>query len=363
MKLMNKVVVLSLFLTQFFSIQTINSQNKNQLSIGDVAPEIKYSKWLQGESVSSVKDGKVYVLEFWATWCGACRQAMGHLSELSKKYEGKASFLGVNVMEKTKGQSYETVLPKVMDFINSDLNQMTYPGFADSNDEYMKKNWIEAVGSQGLPSTFVIREGRLIWIGHPFALDGLMDQFIDGTFDVKAFKEQNEEQRAFYEKARVEQMKIDEALNKKDYNKAIELIDAGIAKSASPAYKMQKFKVLADYVSKDKALAYLVDLKNKNDNGAFEIARIMPKREDMTPAIYAVSVEILRQKPVDRYQLSAIAMLLAKIGKEKEAIAEQEKAIEILKLEILADKNNPALQKELREYDNLLKEFKSPQKK
>lgn len=80
--------------------QQMKAQDKKRLSVGDDAPTLKYSKWLQGaKPITAIDPNKTYVIEFWATWCGPCIAAMPHLSELSKKYAGKIEFIGCDVWE------------------------------------------------------------------------------------------------------------------------------------------------------------------------------------------------------------------------------------------------------------------------
>src|SRR4051794_37880273 len=60
-----------------------------KLRVGDPAPLLKVSKWLQGKEVKRYEPGKVYVVEFWATWCGPCIGAMPHLSNLQTEFKDR----------------------------------------------------------------------------------------------------------------------------------------------------------------------------------------------------------------------------------------------------------------------------------
>jgi thiol-disulfide isomerase/thioredoxin len=57
------------------------------LKLGDPAPALRATKWLQGEEIRELERGKIYVVEFWATWCGWCIVYMSHSAELQAQYK------------------------------------------------------------------------------------------------------------------------------------------------------------------------------------------------------------------------------------------------------------------------------------
>jgi thiol-disulfide isomerase/thioredoxin len=65
------------------------SKADEKLKIGELAPAPKVSIWLHGSEVKTFEPMRVYVIEFWATWCGPCRQIMPHLGQLQKEYRDK----------------------------------------------------------------------------------------------------------------------------------------------------------------------------------------------------------------------------------------------------------------------------------
>ena len=76
-----------------------------ELFIGSKAPELQIAKFVKGDSVDGFEKDQVYVVEFWATWCGPCIAAFPHLSELQAEHGEKVQFIGVNVWEGVEDQA------------------------------------------------------------------------------------------------------------------------------------------------------------------------------------------------------------------------------------------------------------------
>lgn len=165
---------------------------KPSLKVGDAAPAIKGAKFLTGGEVKSFDAGKVYVVEFWATWCGPCIQAMPHLAEMQSEYKDKGLVV-VGITTKDPNNTAE----KVAEFVEKKGKKHGYAfAYCDSeetNDAYMK-----ASGQDGIPCSFVVdKAGKIAYIGHPMELDDVLPKVIAGTWrgqaDLEEIKKADEE--------------------------------------------------------------------------------------------------------------------------------------------------------------------------
>ena len=103
-----------------------------------------------GEVRLSELRGQVVMINFWATWCGPCRQEMPLLEQLQVKYEPLGfTLLGVNVEpDSAAAVAWLKGVP------------VTFPILFDTRNAVA-----ESFGVQGMPSSvFVDREGRVRYV-------------------------------------------------------------------------------------------------------------------------------------------------------------------------------------------------------
>ena len=91
-----------------FKIRPHKTPNRPELlAVGELAPD-----WTMTEpggkahSLSSYR-GKILLLDFWATWCGPCIQAMPRMQKLHEKYRDQGVVIfGVNCWEESDAATY-----------------------------------------------------------------------------------------------------------------------------------------------------------------------------------------------------------------------------------------------------------------
>jgi thiol-disulfide isomerase/thioredoxin len=162
-----------------------------KLKVGDKAPPIKVTKWLQGAEVKEFAEGKTYVMEFWATWCGPCLVMMPHMGELQNEYKSKGvTFIGFTAKDPNNSQE------KVQELVEKRGPKLGYT-FAYADDRETYDAWMKAAGQGGIPCCFVIaKTGTIAYIGHPMYLDEVLPKVVAGTWteaDMDGIKETEKE--------------------------------------------------------------------------------------------------------------------------------------------------------------------------
>ena len=266
-----------------FAASSVYAQPRTYLNIGDPAPVLKPEKWLKGKPVPTFEKGKAYVVEFWATWCGPCKENIPHLTELAKQYAGKVSIIGVDVWESNDPEA-TTTIPKVTAFVKSQGDKMDYIVAADGGTNRVANAWMKAADEGGLPTSFIVgKDGKIAWIGHPKDLPAVLSQVVDDKFDVKAAADR----RA----VEVEETRpLREAMDGKDFKKALKLIDASMAKHPEKArffvYDRMNALFHVDVLEAAKAADDIID-SSAGEIGAYQmLASIFASQKDLSIPAY-----------------------------------------------------------------------------
>ena len=143
------------------------------LDIGSLAPMLEIEV-LQGEPVDMIagRGEKVYVVEFWATWCGPCRRSIPHLSALYNRYKGK----GLEVVG-ISDEDAKTVEP----YVKRMGKQMSYTVAVDQDRSTMKR-YMNGFGVSTIPHAFIVDwNGQVIWHGNP--LEPIFEDIVEALIE------------------------------------------------------------------------------------------------------------------------------------------------------------------------------------
>jgi len=250
----------------YLAVATNGQKTQPTLNIGDPPPSLRVRGWLKGTPIQGFERGRVYVVEFWATWCGPCIAEMPHLSFVAGKYKKTVTVMGVDVMEK------DTSMNRLMAFVDSMGSAMDYP-VATEDSSFMTKRWFNASGETGIPVAFVVnQEGRVAWIGHPIFLDEVLPKILNNSLD------------------------IDKASAERKLNKRLEILDD----SAGDELRYYKADVEKRYFGKSDSLL----LTRVN-----EIVRKEPELK-YTPIIAAFTFHVLlKTDPQEAYEYGKALMV------------------------------------------------------
>jgi thiol-disulfide isomerase/thioredoxin/fructose-specific component phosphotransferase system IIB-like protein len=239
-----------------------------ELTVGDKAPELQVGKWVQGAPVRTFNTNHVYIVEFWATWCGPCVLSIPHLNALWEESKDK----GVIVIGQDISDSDAAVAP----FVKKMGTNMTYCVALDDKSHEEKGailvNWMKAAGQHGIPTAFIVnKEGRIAWIGYPMDLnEELLNHIISGRYDLaKAAAE--------YQKTHEEDEKLDEleknlwsAMDEKKWTQAQQTLNKLLAMSSGPqkGWAATQFIILLGQKKYDEAYKLADSFTDSNPNDA-----------------------------------------------------------------------------------------------
>ncbi|HWB19985.1 MAG TPA: TlpA disulfide reductase family protein [Phycisphaerales bacterium] len=125
---------------------------------GKSAPEFAVNQW---KSPQPDLKGKVVVIDFWATWCGPCRQAIPHMNTLQEKFGDDVVCIGLS---DESDNDFELGLDKYHLNLRRDFK---YSVALDN-----KKRMISAVRVTGIPHCIVMSSDWIVrWQGMPGSLN------------------------------------------------------------------------------------------------------------------------------------------------------------------------------------------------
>ena len=157
----------------------LTPETKIQKQPAKKAAALEGLTYVKGQPVT-LTEGKVYVVEFWATWCLPCRTSIPHLTEIQKQFKDK----GVTVIG-ISDEPVKTVKP----FVENMGDKMDYTVAVDTEGK-ADAGYIDAYNPDNtIPFACIVdARGNVAWFGHPMdGMDEVLALVVAGTYDPAAY--------------------------------------------------------------------------------------------------------------------------------------------------------------------------------
>lgn len=129
-----------------------NAKRIRGIQIGDEAPEITLNSTLDKPvSLSSLR-GKIVLIDFWASWCGPCRQENPNVVRVYNRFKDKGFEIYSVSLDKDKNAWVKAI----------EKDGLTWPSHV-SDLKYWQSVAAQTYGVNGIPATFLLdKDGKVI---------------------------------------------------------------------------------------------------------------------------------------------------------------------------------------------------------
>jgi thiol-disulfide isomerase/thioredoxin len=141
--------------------------SREELTVPGVLPESLLERPLRSLDKGSFRladfEGKIIVVNLWASWCGPCRREVPEYEKVRKEYAGRdVEFIGLTT------EDPRTSSDRVKQFVRN-VNFGFRLGWADRETAFTLMN-----GRNSIPQTLVIARGRIVsqWRGYTHGQSG-----------------------------------------------------------------------------------------------------------------------------------------------------------------------------------------------
>ena len=133
--------------------------------IGQAAPQFDLPGLEGGHVRAADYAGQMYIVNFWASWCVACRAEAASLEAFAQRQKGRIALIGIDWNDTTGAAN---------DFVNE--FGVTYPQAVDTHSDLAV-----SYGTTGVPETYIVTPDGVIAAGvigavGPTTLDDLVAQ-------------------------------------------------------------------------------------------------------------------------------------------------------------------------------------------